>query len=487
MTLRRDLARSFRIAVSLVLVLTTLVGPNVPAAQAQVPAAVASLTMSAFFGEMRKTIRQIEESASSLIQGGNAALAQQQMMLAGVMKATIDRLETAYASSLDNTLSTFTVAEQQTFLGLRDTLNQAAHLEQKTADDMRSLIYQTQQAANQVLSTLPLTKVNPVFYGFQTRDLLALNPSSTADIEVLGFNLKNNLINKDPVFVVNGTPVPPTQVSVMQDRVHITLSEAQKKNLRLANTPCEPRSRFPLQMTVFSYKPNKILPHSWVTPKELPVTFHGQALPASRPVAIEVAVSGSTSVTSLAPQTYEVHSGQVNVGCEQGLPASANFAAPTGAVELNANCAWFNTDNLKSHTCTPAVGGLTATATGEARGRDKDWLGNCPGGGHGALRLFGSYQIPVTTTTPVDKQSAGTVTMRQPDLPVTVTLPPIAGFMLSKVDARIAYEGCPALLDTIEMNVAAGPVTVGRQQSQRGFYSAVLRQGEVEIAQMGQE
>ena len=83
------------------------------------------------------------------------------------------------------------------------------------------------------------------------------------------------------------------------------------------------------------------------------------------------------------------------VGCGETSPSSASVAIPNDAYEVQARCEWVETDGLKGQPCSAVVEGGTVKATGSIVGRDREWTGNCPGGGHGKLKVSGSYKRKV--------------------------------------------------------------------------------------------
>jgi hypothetical protein len=88
-------------------------------------------------------------------------------------------------------------------------------------------------------------------------------------------------------------------------------------------------------------------------------------------------------------------SAYTSVGCGTGSSASARFTIPAKAYDVQTSCQWVNTDKLKTQSCSAARDGTSLVATGSITGLDKDWLGNCPGGGHGVLALKVIYKMKV--------------------------------------------------------------------------------------------
>ena len=92
---------------------------------------------------------------------------------------------------------------------------------------------------------------------------------------------------------------------------------------------------------------------------------------------------------------FEVFGPYTAVGCGESSASATTYAVPEGAYEIQSRCDWVETDGLKAQPCTTEVQGTTVRASGSIVGRDREWTGNCPGGGHGKLRLSGSYKHKV--------------------------------------------------------------------------------------------
>jgi hypothetical protein len=102
---------------------------------------------------------------------------------------------------------------------------------------------------------------------------------------------------------------------------------------------------------------------------------------------------GSRNVLEPMRVPFQVGSGQVNFGCRESAHPSVSTNLPAGARGVNATAQWVNTSNVKGQDQQAIVTGSTVTASGTVTGLDRDWIGNCPGGGHGELILKGSYVI----------------------------------------------------------------------------------------------
>lgn len=115
------------------------------------------------------------------------------------------------------------------------------------------------------------------------------------------------------------------------------------------------------------------------------------------------AVEGAKGLQSaLAPEPRETSasfretSAQVNVGCGDTAAGSVSAALPDGAFQIQPHCEWVDTDdNLKSATCETSIMGSMVKATGTIVGLDRNFFGDCRGGGHGKLQVSGTYRLKV--------------------------------------------------------------------------------------------
>lgn len=115
----------------------------------------------------------------------------------------------------------------------------------------------------------------------------------------------------------------------------------------------------------------------------------------SSPIGLQLQVTFKSYVQHKTPITvpFSINSSQINVGCGDAASVSVSWNLPAGAREVNASPLWTAADGLRSVTANVVVQGSTVVATGQASGRDREWTGNCPSGGHGELLLKGTYVI----------------------------------------------------------------------------------------------
>jgi hypothetical protein len=110
---------------------------------------------------------------------------------------------------------------------------------------------------------------------------------------------------------------------------------------------------------------------------------------------VHASIKGTVHTTKLSePLTFKVSSGQINVGCGDRQKTNAIYSVPQGATDIQVTAAWENTNNAKelSQSVNPVP--PIVSATGFISGLDRNFFGNCQGGGHGALVLQGSYRLP---------------------------------------------------------------------------------------------
>jgi hypothetical protein len=135
------------------------------------------------------------------------------------------------------------------------------------------------------------------------------------------------------------------------------------------------------------------------------VDTKGKAETAPTSLSANIVFRGSHRILTPLTVPFQVGSGQVNFGCGDSAHPVVTFNPPASAREINATAQWINTSNVKGQDQRTIVAGASATAYGNISGLDRDWIGNCPGGGHGELILKGTYVIdqpsalePITKT-----------------------------------------------------------------------------------------
>jgi hypothetical protein len=420
--------------------------------------------------------KQIEDSGHSLIDHGNAAFGQQQVLMASTLNATIAQFEKAYKSSLTLTFDKIDVPTQNAYRALNKTVKDADKIRTATVADAQRLIYQAQGAANQLLGTLPFATRTPVYYGFTTRDILAATNASPADIEILGFYLTDSKLDyRKPKITVAQTVVPDDRVDAQFDRVKVQLPDDLRKRLRVENTACEPIRTFPVKIEVFYTSwPHLSKISSWADSE---VTFSGQASPGAPLYELTADFTGSKTATTSQPAPFRVSGGYTSVNCEETKPGSAQFTAPPNATEINGNAVWVNTDHISSQSQSVAITGLTATATGSIRGVNKGMFSNCPGGGHAELVLNGTYSVPVVSTDPFTQSSTVTASSDS-----SIVVPSGDGVKLNTISMKFHRKACPNLFDEANFNVPDDANRNVQQTSRNGFFTVSYDRGNLTIA-----
>lgn len=102
-----------------------------------------------------------------------------------------------------------------------------------------------------------------------------------------------------------------------------------------------------------------------------------------------------TTSQTLAARNFSANSGSINVGCDQWANTTVRFTLPQGARLLSGSYQWEDLSNVKESRSEERWEGNTLVITGSIRGLDLENLligQNCPGGGHGTLRVWGTYE-----------------------------------------------------------------------------------------------
>jgi hypothetical protein len=93
---------------------------------AQAPEIIAGgASLTGLISGLKGLAKQIEDSGHSLIEHGNAALGQQQVLMASTLNATISQFEQAYKSSLTLTFDEVDVQTQNAYKELDKTVKNA--------------------------------------------------------------------------------------------------------------------------------------------------------------------------------------------------------------------------------------------------------------------------------------------------------------------------------------------------------------------------
>ena len=466
----------------------------------------AGMTIGGLISGMRELVQQIEQSARALMDQGNNALAQQQLIFAGILKGTIEKTEAAYANSLDKTFTQLSAEEQSLFRNTFEVIAQTKSLVQTGGKEFQSAIYKTQGAANQLISRLPLSSAFPVFYGAQVGSSIASMDESPTDIVLLGFMLTDQHIGgKRPVVAVASQAIDSKYISVQEDRIEVQLPNDLKEKINLKGGFCKPRQSFPIGVTVFYSQKRGVWPFTWRTEREM--HFNANAVAEIIKFEYRVDFDGARSDKELVAQSFENQSGSVSAGCTETANANAVFNAPEGAVELNCTASWVSTSHIKgsSQNCVPA--GNTVTATGSITGKDREcavrdvvsWasggflgglvssvigqetLCNCPGGASGKLQISGTYKMPKTTVTQIVGKSLGIYSVRE-GMAANISLPIDTAVTKKLVRVEVRRKGCDQIVDNIHINLAATPILAVDQISQNGLFKATLRNDQLLIS-----
>jgi len=123
------------------------------------------------------------------------------------------------------------------------------------------------------------------------------------------------------------------------------------------------------------------------------------AVPTIVPKPSASAGSASPPATVMVSKPFEVLGPSVNVGCEEAATGSVHFLLPERATLQSSNASWINVVNVTQYSARVTQSGLDIVANGTIQGRSRENIAfgikNCPGGGHGNLRLTGTYSVPV--------------------------------------------------------------------------------------------
>jgi len=426
------------------------------------------LTVGFIADRMRGLITQANNAASDLIAQGNNAAAQQQYLLAGLLQGTLDQMQRAYNDQMKNTVQSLGGLEKDAFNNLNRSLDNIGQLEGKTAADLQATVQQSQSAANQVLSMIPLAKRYPVFSGMEARDVLTdSGDQHPDDLRLVGFWLIDPEIRKKPELyvVIDGkeTPIPSVNISAYFDHVEIQLPDEVKRAIRFQNSPCSPRKTlhvrvrfFPLRTTPW-YKP-------WKDKEEDPQEREFNVLAGNEQFEATLSVDGTTTAANLTTVPFSSVSPNTEWSCEQNQTAAATFSLPEGAVLDKVDANWSDLGGrYENKGCQVHPAGTSLVGDCSVRGGNKDCIPltgvcNCSGGGNGKAHVFGTYKINVPLVSQFsDKVLSQSKMSKAMGSDTYLTLPALPGTRYSTAKLAVrranARASCAAVHDNAVVNL----------------------------------
>ena len=481
---------------SLVLATTMATFSSIPTVN-HADAQLAAATIGSAIQNIQDLAKQLEDGAQVLLQQGNIALAQQQMIAAGILKQLVTQLSETYKGRLDDTFEKVGVAQSNVATDIQGALGQVKDIETKTAFDAQNSIYQLQGSINQILNKLPLVGHDPAFYGMVVHDVYAELPKTGVDLEFIGLNLTDgNLQFKQPAVEIGGNPIPDKDIAVQQDRVQVIIPDDIKKKIGFTASYCDPPNSFSAKITAFYQTTSSFL--FIPSHEDTSVTFNAFALNAPDNFVANVKYSGVTSVNQLQDQTFSTSSAQVTYGCEENNSGGVSVNLPPEAQQINCNASWINLSNTGTQGASCAVGGTTVTASGTVRGRDRQCIVtdvlsgglfraivgrktacNCPGGGHGTLLLQGTYKMPKI----VQQNFADIQIPAQKFLDNTdVILPSDAARRIQEIKVSIARPQCSVNMDQATLSLPTDATAIASQKTENGMFDIVYRAERLSIS-----
>jgi hypothetical protein len=104
-------------------------------------------------------------------------------------------------------------------------------------------------------------------------------------------------------------------------------------------------------------------------------------------------------------------------------------------------------------------------------------ISNCPGGGHGALHLFGTYMLPQSVKKPISDSKS---TVIRPGDVAHITTPSGSQIRTLKVHLNMSRLGCSQKFDSAEILVPEDQRIV-EATSTSGFFNATVHPGQIDI------
>lgn len=203
----------------------------------------------------------------------------------------------------------------------------------------------------------------------------------------------------------------------------------------------------------------------------------GKAAPNVPAVNVNVLFRGAHQTNQPLTVPFQTSSGQVNFGCGDSAHPTVTFNVPQGARQINATSHWANTDNSKGQDQQVTVTGTTVTAVGTITGLDRNWIGDCPGGGHGELILNGTYVIDKVGSEPITKIVTA---LMLPGATQTIALPAQTELATESCEVNAASEQGVYGRAVLKIRNENGSV-VGDVAEQSGKVDAQIKEGKLSV------
>jgi hypothetical protein len=337
---------------------------------------------------------------------------------------------------------------------------------------------EAQRVFNQLLAALPIMRPHPVFYGLLSRDLSAEPLAS--DIVIYGYRLVDPVYRTPPVVRYNKIEVPSTVED--DNRIDASLPDEVKKAINFAPPPCESRASFGLRVSE-TYAQRKGL---W------PVVWHTQvlsntdlyALPTPVIYAARATVTTQATAAAVSTVAFQQKSELATADCQQTRTVAVDVPLPPGAKNVTCSGEWVDASGAAKITsrCAPQDGTLHVTGelTGGARVCSPDNLCICASSAQGFLEAKGSYQVEAAEReVKTAEEPSPLVFPAGGAAQASLAIP--EGHKLRHVALAVSRRACPAMVDSIDVNIGDDPEGRGEGISKTGAFRAEIAGGKLKI------
>jgi hypothetical protein len=417
----------------------------------------------------------LETLAIASLENAQTSKGYQQLLLAQTLQATTTRLSDAYSKDLNRPLRSLDEAQFESLTHFATLLNELGDINEQTQSKTSELVDRTLAVVHSVFDVLPTTNKPPVIFGVALPGVFTSNLQDPNDIVIYGYHLADSKEgSRKPEVSISGITLPPDAVTADFGKISIHLPLNLKRTIGYANTPCDPLKSFKVSLRVF-YEAGYVtgLVH-WATDDQFSLSV---PVPTQH-YDLDVQASGIATVRTPQVLAFNNSSRYVSVDCEQTAVTSVNWQAPENARISDAHAEWVEVNNVTSQTQNVVIVGASTTATGSIRGLNKQCaifsICNCPGGGHGQLRVFGTYTL--------DDPGLRSFTARQTlrgGSSVQFKLPSPDTWTLNHLIIRVTKTNCATELDRFEVD--SNTTSTRQLTSVRGLFMGQIVGGVITV------
>lgn len=429
------------------------------------------LTVGSLLGASREISVSLDRLASASLTSGPTLRARRQLLLAGILGATTDRLLHDYAGVVNRRFEDLPSAQVERLRAFNVLLNTLGATNTLDDDQILRAVADAARIAHDALDVSPSAHKPPLLFGLATAGVLNAGYPNASTLVVLGYHLIDPSPGSPvPVVMLDGSTMPANAVRADFSKIVVDLSSSKSVAKNYEDSPCRPLKKFTVAVAATYTHPNSLLGRVGLK-TTANLSIDAVASPEWFEFVADVEGLSATAVPFFATS-------RTNTDCDSTTTAVVNWEMPQGAkLESEPRARWVVADRVRAATVRveKSAGGWTAfgTLSGNARVCALPGLCICPGGGFGVLALEGVYAI----NRPLLQRIESPTSVTSGDTAV-LAIPKESEVAQRRVRMRVYRRGCERELDVADLSsdALASGVTI---KSHNGLFEVVPQDGQL--------